>query len=246
MLTWWTIANSSQRFSSNPLSHAIVPGDDKIKFYQSFANWLEYWSSGSCNFCFTKQTVNALIWTLRSQALLFTELLDINKYEYVIPRSGVMLKWPYWKQVFPIPSNEWRKISCKLEGSQQFRENLSQPFTTEGWNKHLGRWRGKRNGRATGRLSARASATWRWNYKSVFVWKCTWCSGSSCWLCSDKIALPIPLWKLRRCDGPTREKWQHKQIFRCSFTWRVNCAFKQSSRICLQLLRHFRFCRNCN
>ena len=86
VLTWWTIANSSQRFSSNPLSHAIVPGDDKIKFYQSFANWLEYWSSGSCNFCFTKQTVNALIWTLRSQALLFTELLDINKYEYVIPR----------------------------------------------------------------------------------------------------------------------------------------------------------------
>ena len=86
VLTWWTIANSSQRFSSNPLSHAIVPGDDKIKFYQSFANWLEYWSSGSCNFCFTKQTVNALIWTLRSQALLFTELLDIDKYEYVIPR----------------------------------------------------------------------------------------------------------------------------------------------------------------
>ena len=87
VLTWWTIANSSTRYSSNPLSHAIiVPGDDKIKFYQSFANWLEYWSSGSCNFCFTKQTVNALIWTLRSQALLFTELLDIDKYEYVIPR----------------------------------------------------------------------------------------------------------------------------------------------------------------
>ena len=86
VLTSWTIANSSQRFSSNPLSHAIVPGDDKIKFYQSFANWLEYWSSGSCNFCFTKQTVNALIWTLQSQALLFTELLDIDKYEYHFPR----------------------------------------------------------------------------------------------------------------------------------------------------------------
>ena len=94
VLTSWAIANSSQRFSSNPLSHAIVPGDDKIQFYQSFANWLEYWSSGSCNFCFTKQTVNALIWTLPSQALLFTELLDIDKYE-CFPTE--VTEWPNWR-----------------------------------------------------------------------------------------------------------------------------------------------------
>ena len=69
VLTSWTIANSSQRFSSKPLSHAIVPGDDKIQFYQSFANWLEYWSSGSCNFCFTNM----------KQKL-------VCEYEYVFPR----------------------------------------------------------------------------------------------------------------------------------------------------------------
>ena len=87
VLTWRTTANSSQSFSSNPLSHAIVPGEDKIQFYLSFVIWLEYWSSGSYIFCFTKQTVNALILTLQSQALLFTELLDIDKYEYVFPRK---------------------------------------------------------------------------------------------------------------------------------------------------------------
>ena len=84
--TWWTIANSRQRFSSNPLSHAITSGDGKIAFYFCLANWLESWSSSTNIYCFSKQTANALVWTLRSQAMLISELLDVDKYEYVVPR----------------------------------------------------------------------------------------------------------------------------------------------------------------
>ena len=195
------------------------------------------------NFCFTKQTVNALIWTLWSQALLFTELLDIDKYEYVFPRR---------LQSDPI---ENRFSQCRQMSRGRFLVSLMEVNISERilvcrsiLKAGINIWEDEEEGAREEQQEdfLQASATWRWNYKSVFVWKCTWCSGSSCWFCSDKIALPIPLWKLRRYDGPTREKWQHKQIFRCSFTWRVNCALMQSYGICLQLLRYFRFCRNCN
>ena len=82
ILSWWTIANSRARFTPNILSNAVTMGDHKVDFYLSFANWLESWSTVS-DFCLTKQTIKALIRTLRSQAMLIKELLS-EDYEYIL------------------------------------------------------------------------------------------------------------------------------------------------------------------
>ena len=51
---------------------------------RSFAKWLENWlKNGSASFRFSKQTMQALIWTLRSQADLLDELL-IDDHKYIL------------------------------------------------------------------------------------------------------------------------------------------------------------------
>ena len=72
--TWWNIANSKALYTPNLLSNGIMAGDGKTKFYQEFADWLESWSTS--HFSLTKQTMNALIRTLRSQAMLITDLIE--------------------------------------------------------------------------------------------------------------------------------------------------------------------------
>ena len=39
--TWWTIANSKQRFSANIIGNAIVSGDKKMTFYQALADLID-------------------------------------------------------------------------------------------------------------------------------------------------------------------------------------------------------------
>ena len=68
--TWWTIVNSKTPFSANPLANAIVPCDTKLEFLTNFTDWLEMWSQSRAAFCLSKQTFDALINTLRSQAAL--------------------------------------------------------------------------------------------------------------------------------------------------------------------------------
>ena len=83
--TWWTIANSKQQYHPNALGNAIVNDDGKVEFLLEFAEWLENWSllTGSRVFCLSKQTCDALIKTLRFQALLTKELLQ-EGYAYVL------------------------------------------------------------------------------------------------------------------------------------------------------------------
>ena len=59
--------------------------DGKVEFLLEFAEWLENWSllTGNRVFCLSKQTCDALIKTLRSQALLTKELLQ-ERYAYVL------------------------------------------------------------------------------------------------------------------------------------------------------------------
>ena len=74
LLCWWKISNAKQRYTHNKLSNAIIAGEGKTSFYLKLADWIESWSTIS-DFCFSKQTANALILTLRSQAMLIEELL---------------------------------------------------------------------------------------------------------------------------------------------------------------------------
>lgn len=50
----------------------------------SLSDWLENWCDSRCGLCFSKQTFNALITTLRAQAHLISDLLE-EGYEFVIP-----------------------------------------------------------------------------------------------------------------------------------------------------------------
>lgn len=79
--TWWTISNSKQRFTPNPLGNAVVLNDNKTNFFRVFAFWVQEWSLSPA-FTLTKQTSSALIQTLRSQALLIDELLN-DGYDFV-------------------------------------------------------------------------------------------------------------------------------------------------------------------
>ena len=38
--TWWTITNSSNRYTPNFLGNAIIVGDNKVEFLRCFASWL--------------------------------------------------------------------------------------------------------------------------------------------------------------------------------------------------------------
>ena len=63
--TWWTIANSKQRFNSHHrLGNAAVANDNKPQFLREFADWLEEWENEkipNCEkFCLTAKTYLAL------------------------------------------------------------------------------------------------------------------------------------------------------------------------------------------
>ena len=66
---WWTISNSSQKYTPNILNNAVNPYDGKIHFFKTFSDWVESWSLIS-DFSLTKQTSRALVITLRAQAML--------------------------------------------------------------------------------------------------------------------------------------------------------------------------------
>ena len=57
---WWTISNSKQRCSANPLGNAIVLNDNKTNFFHLLAFWIQEWSI-SHYFTLTPQTSSALI-----------------------------------------------------------------------------------------------------------------------------------------------------------------------------------------
>ena len=80
---WWTTVNSKKRFCSNMLGNALVSGDGKIDFWFAFANWLDCWKSSARLVCFSKQTFDALICTLRAQACLCKDFLE-EGYEFVV------------------------------------------------------------------------------------------------------------------------------------------------------------------
>ena len=79
---WWKIVNSKQEFYPDDIANAIILDDEKVDFLRAFAEWLENWlKNRSAFFRFSKQTNQALIWTLRLQADLLDELLmDDHKY----------------------------------------------------------------------------------------------------------------------------------------------------------------------
>jgi hypothetical protein len=86
--TWWTIANSKQRFNSHHrLGNAAVANDNKPRFLREFADWLEEWESNkipNCEkFCLTAQTSDALKRTLRCHASLIEDLLR-EGYDFVL------------------------------------------------------------------------------------------------------------------------------------------------------------------
>ena len=85
ILKWWTVVNSRKRFTSNKLGNAIIHGDGKNNFLRSFSDWIKLWSESPA-FCLSKQTSNALVRTLQTQALLIDELFH-DGYVYVIPRK---------------------------------------------------------------------------------------------------------------------------------------------------------------
>ena len=61
----------------------VISGDGKIDFWFAFANWLDCWKSSARLLCFSKQTFDALICTLRAQACLCQDLLE-EGYEFVV------------------------------------------------------------------------------------------------------------------------------------------------------------------
>ena len=79
---WWTISNSKQRFSPNPLGNAVISNDNKTNFIRSFAHWIQEWSQSPA-FTLTKQTSSALVNTLQSQAMFIDELLN-DGYDFVL------------------------------------------------------------------------------------------------------------------------------------------------------------------
>ena len=78
----WTIANSKQRFSTNPLGNAAVAGDGKTDFLRALANWIEDWQISPA-FTLSPNTSSALILTLHAQSMLIDELLQ-DGYCYVL------------------------------------------------------------------------------------------------------------------------------------------------------------------
>ena len=81
--TWWSNVNAKTQFCANPLAHATVLGDNKIKFLKAFFDWLEMLCQSRSAFCLSKQTFDAMVTTLKSQAALISDLLG-EGYRYVI------------------------------------------------------------------------------------------------------------------------------------------------------------------
>ena len=80
--TWWKITNSRVRYEPNSMGNAIEKGDGKTEFYRALADWIDKWCECPY-FTLTRQTGNALSFTLRSQAMLIDELLS-EDYEFVL------------------------------------------------------------------------------------------------------------------------------------------------------------------
>ena len=76
--------NSKTKFHPNSLGNAVVLNDGKLEFLESLATWFESWSQSSASaLTLSKQTSDALIRTLRAQALLAQDLLQ-EGYSYVL------------------------------------------------------------------------------------------------------------------------------------------------------------------
>ena len=84
---WWIIFNSKSKYSNNLLGHAAVAGDNKPAFLRHFAQWIEEWQcmqlSNCGKFTLTKQTMSALIQTLKCTADLIEDLLQ-EGFDYVL------------------------------------------------------------------------------------------------------------------------------------------------------------------
>ena len=61
---WWTIVNYKTRFSTNPLTSAIVKDDGKVEFLPSLADWFSSWSKTRSGLCLSQQTFQAMVLTL--------------------------------------------------------------------------------------------------------------------------------------------------------------------------------------
>ena len=82
---WWKIVNSKQQYHPDPLANAITPNDEKINFLFNFTDWLDSWLKNGCtSFRFSKQTMSALIWTLRLQASLMKKLFMSQELKYIL------------------------------------------------------------------------------------------------------------------------------------------------------------------
>ena len=68
--SWWLISNSKARLHPNPIGNAVIPADYRLKFLSELADWFEQWDKGASNYCLSKQTGNAIIFTLRSQVCI--------------------------------------------------------------------------------------------------------------------------------------------------------------------------------
>ena len=84
---WWIISNSKSKYSNNLLGHAAVAGDNKPAFLRHFSQWIEEWQcmqlSNCGKFTLTKQTMSALIQTLKCTADLIEDLLQ-EGFDYVL------------------------------------------------------------------------------------------------------------------------------------------------------------------
>ena len=55
----------------------------KMNFFTFLADWIENWCLNG-NLTLTKQTANSFVTTLRSQAMLVTELLVEDAYQFIM------------------------------------------------------------------------------------------------------------------------------------------------------------------
>ena len=135
--TWWTICNSKQRYSANPLGNVIVSNDNKTNLSQE-------WST-SPYFTLTPKTSSALINTLRSQAMLIDELLN-DGYDYILTArlqsDPIGRRFSQYRQMsggrFLVSLREVRNteriLSCRslIKNDINFwKEDLQQPESSE-------------------------------------------------------------------------------------------------------------------
>ena len=80
---WFHIYVSELRYNANPLNAAVTSNDGKMNYFTSFADWIENWCLNG-NLTLTKQTAHSFVTTLRSQAMLVTELLMGDGYQFIM------------------------------------------------------------------------------------------------------------------------------------------------------------------